>query len=206
MKLRVVLAFLLLSFLASAFTFYIYHPTTTETVFQEQPVVETPEETQAEYLLEPPPGRVEQYTEPYCIIVPYTTEECTYENLLHTEEGECYLSGWNQSWTNSECTIKNTDTIGSNFIIYTGFEITPNRYLPKGKWFKNRQIGINESVYIGAGSSKTIRFSQQLKLNWDEKFAGCYCYATSVVKRKTCTEVSGLRKECQEVVKYRLVE
>jgi len=205
LKVWIFSAFLLLSFLASAFIFYTQQPITTETTFEPEAPVKT-EQTQADYLLEPPKGRVEQYTEPYCVIVPYTKQECTYENILHTEEGECYSSGWNQSWTNSECTIRNTDTVGSNFIIYTGFEITPNYRLPKGKWFKNKQIGITESAYIPAGSSKTVRFSQQLKLNWDEKFAGCYCYAISVQKRENCTEVSGLRKECTEVVKYRVVE
>lgn len=200
MKFRVLFILLFLVFIASAFMVFTT-PTQTETPPLEEQTHQEP--------VEPPSPRlppVEQYTETQCTTFPYTTEECVYEDLLYTSDGECYLSGWNQSWMNSECKIKNTDSIGGNFIIHTGFEIASIQNPPKGKWYKNRQIGVSETAYLPPSSSQTVTLRKEVKLGWNEKFAGCYCYATSISKKKICREVERLRTECHEVVKYRVVE
>ena len=147
----------------------------------------------------------EPYTEQECHLVPYTDRECTYEDLQYTKEHECYPSGWNQSWMVSECTIKNSDTVGGNFIIYSGVDISSKNDPPKGKWYKNKDVGINETAYLSPGSSKTVRFSQEVKLSWNTEISSCYCYANSITKKQTCREVERTRNECSEVTKYRKV-
>ena len=146
----------------------------------------------------------EPYTEQECHVVPYIDKECTYESLItEVTDEECYYAGWKQSWINSECNIKNTDSTGGNFQIFTGIDVSSKtlRNPPKNRWYKTAEFGANETAYLYPGMSYTLKYSRAVN---GSDFR-CYCYANSITKKETCREVESTRNECSEVTKYRKV-
>jgi hypothetical protein len=158
-----------------------------------------------EYYMEQSYEVLEQYTEKECTTVPYTSRECTQEELTYETKENCYFSGWLQNWTNVKCTITNTGSESGFFNIYAGLIFIGTSSPPKGKWLKTSSIGENETVYLSPRSSKTLTYSQSFKQSDDMKNYRCYCYAQSVSKKETCGDVESLREECRDVTKHRTV-
>jgi hypothetical protein len=161
--------------------------------------------SEIEYYLEQPYEVQEPYTEKECTPVPYLDRECSQEGLAYSAEQNCYISGWLQNITNVECKITNLEPVGGSFIVYYGFMDITEWSPPKGSWYKNKEVGENETVYLYPHSSKNFAYSQSFKYSEDMQYSRCYCYAQSLSTKEVCKDVENTRLECREVTKYRTV-
>ncbi|NYZ76174.1 hypothetical protein H0N98_02900 [Candidatus Micrarchaeota archaeon] len=148
------------------------------------------------------PNLQKPYTQQECVSIPYIEEECTQEGIAYSiTDKTCYRTGWQQNWSNVECTLKNTDSIGGNFTVYTGFGTDLDKYpwIRSGTWVHFTQTGQATTVYLYPGSSKTFEYHLEIKAP-DTPFI-CYCYVASQSTKEVCRNVQKTRQKCHEAVR-----
>jgi hypothetical protein len=144
----------------------------------------------------------ESYTEQECISVPYMERECAQEQIAYSiTDKTCYRTGWQQNWSNIQCTLKNIDSVGGNFTVFTGIGTDLDKYMfiPSNGWVSFTQNGQTSTAYLYPGASKT--FDYHLLLEKPTTPFICYCYVVSGSTKEVCSYVQKTMQKCHVVVK-----